>query len=82
MDGGSGGFGVSSPAVHCPAAFQALPGSSFVVNGAAQPLDSALTSVGAEVWLNPSTSILAKFDGEFAGTAQTYGGSARLRYTF
>ena len=52
------------------------------MNGAAQPLDSALTSVGAEVWLDPSTSILAKFDGEFAGTAQTYGGSARLRYTF
>lgn len=70
----------SNPAL--TAAFQALPGSSFVVNGAAQPSDSALTSIGAEVWLNPSTSILAKFDGEFAGTAQTYGGSARLRYTF
>jgi uncharacterized protein with beta-barrel porin domain len=71
---------ISNPAV--AATFQSLPGASFVVNGAVPPSDSALTSIGAEMWLQPRLSVLATFDGEFAGTAQTYGGSARLRYSF
>jgi hypothetical protein len=40
---------VSDPALD--AVFQALPGSSFIVNGAPVPHDSALTSVGAELHL-------------------------------
>ena len=62
------------------AAFQALPGSSFVVNGAAVPANSALASVGAELHLTPGWTLIGKFDGEFASSAQTYAGSGTLRY--
>jgi uncharacterized protein with beta-barrel porin domain len=62
------------------AAFQTLPGSSFIVNGAKAPADSALTSASAEVMLAPNWSLLAKFDGEFADGSQTYAGTGTLRY--
>ena len=42
---------VSNPALS--AAFQALPGASFTVNGAALPQNSALTTAGAELHLTP-----------------------------
>jgi hypothetical protein len=41
----------SNPALN--AAFETLPGTSFTVNGAPIPHNSALTSVSAELWLNP-----------------------------
>ena len=48
------------------ATFQALPGASFVVNGAAQAPDSALTTASAEMkWLN-GWSAGATFEGEFS----------------
>ena len=68
---------VSNPVLD--AAFQALPGTSFVVNGAAVPANSALTSVGAELHLSPRWALIGKFDGEFASSAQTYAGSGTLR---
>ncbi|HTJ01270.1 MAG TPA: autotransporter outer membrane beta-barrel domain-containing protein, partial [Methylovirgula sp.] len=71
---------VSNPSLN--AAFQALPGTNFTVYGAPIPHDSALTSVGAEMRLAPNWSVLAKFDGEFAGTAQTYAGTGTLKYTW
>jgi hypothetical protein len=50
------------------ATFQALPGASFVVNGAAQAHDLALTTAPAEPaemkWLN-GFSLAAIFEGEF-----------------
>jgi outer membrane autotransporter protein len=47
------------------ATFQALPGASFVVNGAAQARDSALTTASAEMkWLN-GWSAAGTFEGEF-----------------
>ena len=46
--------------------FQALPGASFIVNGATLPKNSALTSAGAELRLANGVTLLAKFDGEFA----------------
>jgi uncharacterized protein with beta-barrel porin domain len=64
------------------AVFQALPGSSFTVNGAAPPQNSALTSASAELHLNASWSAIAKFDGEFAPTAQTYAGTGTLKYSW
>lgn len=69
---------VSNPALS--AVFQSLPGSNFVVNGAAIPHDSALVSGGAELYLMPRWSFLAKFDGEFALGAQTYAGTGTVRY--
>jgi Autotransporter beta-domain len=62
------------------AVFQSLPGTSFVVNGANPPPNSALTSAGAELYMTPVWSLGVKFDGEFAPGSQTYAGSATLRY--
>jgi uncharacterized protein with beta-barrel porin domain len=64
------------------AAFQALPGSSFTVNGAAPPQDSALTTASAELHVNANWTAIAKFDGEFASSSQTYAGTGTLRYSW
>jgi uncharacterized protein with beta-barrel porin domain len=64
------------------AVFQALPGSNFTVNGAAPPHDSALTSASAELHLTTNWTAIAKFDGEFAPTAQTYSGTGTLKYSW
>jgi uncharacterized protein with beta-barrel porin domain len=69
---------VSNPALS--AAFQALPSGAFTVFGAPIPHDSALTTAGAQLYLTPRWTLLAKFDGEFANGSQTYGGSGTLRY--
>ncbi len=71
---------VSNPALS--AAFEALPGSSFTVNGAPIPQNSALTTAGAQYFLAANWSVIAKFDGEFANGSQTYAGSGTLRYTW
>jgi outer membrane autotransporter protein len=71
---------VSNPSLG--AVFQALPGASFTVNGAAPPKNSALASAGAELHLTQSWSLAAKFDGEFASGSQTYAGTGTLRYTW
>jgi hypothetical protein len=71
---------VSNPALN--ASFESLPGTSFTVNGAPIPQNSALTSAGAQLFFTPSWSLLAKFDGEFAPGSQTYAGSGTLRYSW
>jgi autotransporter-associated beta strand protein len=60
--------------------FEALPGASFIVNGATPAKNSTLTSAGAELRLINGVSVLAKFDGEFASHSQTYGGTGTVRY--
>jgi uncharacterized protein with beta-barrel porin domain len=62
--------------------FEALPGASFLVNGATPAKNSALTSAGAELRLINGVSVLAKFDGEFASHSQTYGGTGTVRYVW
>ncbi len=62
--------------------FQALPGASFIVNGAAVPRNSALVSAGGQLFLTANWSFEAKFDGEFASSAQTYAGTGTLRYAW
>ncbi|QLH72452.1 autotransporter domain-containing protein [Rhodopseudomonas palustris] len=69
---------ISDPSL--PATFQVLPGASFIVSGAAPTRDSGLASVGAELRFAGGLVISAKFDGEFAAHAQTYAGTATLRY--
>ena len=64
------------------AVFQALPGAAFIVNGATVPNNSALTSAGAQFYITPRLSLLAKFDGEFASGSQTYAGTGTLRYAW
>jgi outer membrane autotransporter protein len=60
--------------------FQALPGASFIVNGATLPQNSALASAGGELRLANGITLLAKFDGEFASHSSTYGGTGTFRY--
>ena len=62
--------------------FQVLPGSSFIVNGAAPAENSALVSAGAELRLANGVTLLGKFDGDFASHSQTYAGTGTLRYTW
>jgi autotransporter-associated beta strand protein len=71
---------VSDPSL--AAAFQTLPGASFIVNGATPAKNSALTSAGAELRLADGVVLLAKFDGEFASHASTYAGTGTVRYTW
>jgi outer membrane autotransporter protein len=71
---------VSNPSLG--AVFQTLPGSNFTVYGAAPPTNSALASAGGQLFLTPNWSVEAKFDGEFASTAKTYGGTATLKYSW
>jgi uncharacterized protein with beta-barrel porin domain len=62
------------------ATFQTLPGASFVVNGAAQANDSALTTASAELkWLN-GFSVAATFEGEFSDVTRSYAGKGIARY--
>jgi uncharacterized protein with beta-barrel porin domain len=64
------------------ATFQALPGASFVVNGAAQAHDSALTTASAEVkWMN-GWSAAATFEGEFSSVTRSYAGKGVVRYAW
>jgi uncharacterized protein with beta-barrel porin domain len=70
----------SNPALN--AAFQSLPGSGFTVFGAPIPHNSVLTSAGAQLFVAPSWSLLARFDGEFANGAQSYAGTGALRHAW
>ena len=64
------------------ATFQTLPGASFVVNGAAQAHDAALTTASAEVkWLN-GWSAAATFEGEFSEVTRSYAGKGVVRYAW
>jgi uncharacterized protein with beta-barrel porin domain len=64
------------------ATFQALPGASFVVNGAAQASDSALTTASIErKWMN-GWSAAATFEGEFSNVTASYAGKGVVRYAW
>jgi uncharacterized protein with beta-barrel porin domain len=64
------------------ATFQALPGASFVVNGAAQASDSALTTASVEMkWMN-GWSAAASFEGEFSEVTRSYAGKGSVRYAW
>jgi autotransporter-associated beta strand protein len=68
---------VSDPSL--AAVFQALPGASFIVNGAVPAKDSALASAGAELKLANGVTLSGKFDGEFARSSSTYAGTGTVR---
>jgi uncharacterized protein with beta-barrel porin domain len=71
---------VSNPALN--ASFESLPGMGFTVNGAPIPKNCALASAGAQLFLTPSWSLIAKFDRAFAPGSQTYAGTGTLRYSW
>lgn len=62
------------------ATFQALPGASFVVNGAAQAFDSALTTASVEMKWRNGWSAAATFEGEFSNVTSSYAGKGAVRY--
>jgi len=64
------------------AVFQALPGASFIVNGATPAKNSALASAGTELRLANGVTLLGKFDGEFASRSTTYAGTGTIRYSW
>jgi outer membrane autotransporter protein len=62
--------------------FQALPGSSFVVNGAALASDSVLTTASIEMKWKNGWSAAATFEGEFSNVTSSYAGKGVVRYTW
>ena len=62
------------------ATFQSLPGASFVVNGAAQAADSALTTASIEMKWRNNWSASATFEGEFSNVTSSYAGKGVVRY--
>jgi autotransporter-associated beta strand protein len=64
------------------ATFQALPGASFVVNGARPAADAALTTASVEMkWLN-GWSAAGTFEGEFSSVTTSYAGKGVVRYSW
>jgi uncharacterized protein with beta-barrel porin domain len=73
---------ISTPIAASPPRSRHFPGASFVVNGAAQARDAALTTASAEMkWLN-GFSLAASFEGEFSGVTRSYGGKGVARYSW
>ena len=64
------------------ATFQTLPGASFLVNGAAQANDAALTTASAELRLLNGISLAGTFEGEFSAVTRSYAGKVRAGYTW
>jgi autotransporter-associated beta strand protein len=64
------------------ATFQTLPGASFVVNGAAQAQDAALTTASAEVKWTNGWAIAGTFEGEFSDATRSYAGKGVVRYAW
>lgn len=64
------------------AVFQALPGSTFTVYGAAAPTDSALLSSGAELRFVNNVTLGASVSGELAGSARGVSAQGSLRYAW
>jgi autotransporter-associated beta strand protein len=64
------------------ATFQALPGASFVVNGAAQAADSALVTASAEMKWSNGWSAAVTFEGEFSNVTASYAGKGVVRYAW
>ena len=64
------------------ATFQALPGASVVVNGAAQASNSALTTASADMpWMN-GWSAAATFEGGFSNVPHSHAGKGAVRYAW
>ncbi|WP_426535639.1 autotransporter outer membrane beta-barrel domain-containing protein [Bradyrhizobium sp. McL0615] len=69
-----------NPLSAASATFQALPGASFVVNGAAAAHNAALTTASAEMkWLN-GVALAATFEGEFSAVTRSYAGKSVASY--
>jgi uncharacterized protein with beta-barrel porin domain len=70
------------PGRNIAATFQALPGASFVVNGAAQAHEAALATASTEMKWTNGWSAAATFEGEFSDVTRSYAGKAVVRYAW
>jgi outer membrane autotransporter protein len=70
------------PSRSIAATFQSLPAGSFVVNGASQASDSALTTAAVEMKWKNGWSAAATFEGEFSGVTNSYAGKGVVRYVW
>jgi uncharacterized protein with beta-barrel porin domain len=71
-----------NPSRSIAATFQSLPGAGFVVNGASQARDSALTTASVETkWLN-GWSAAVTFEGEFSSVKSSYAGKGVVGYAW
>ncbi|CCD92571.1 Outer membrane autotransporter barrel [Bradyrhizobium sp. ORS 375] len=69
-----------NPFTAASASFQALPGASFLVNGASGARDAVLTTVSAEMnWLK-GLALAATFEGEFSAVTRSYAGKSVASY--
>jgi uncharacterized protein with beta-barrel porin domain len=64
------------------ATFQALPGASFVVGGAAQASDAALSTASIERKWSNGFSLAGTFEGEFSNVTRSYAGKGVVRYAW
>ncbi|MCX7360474.1 MAG: autotransporter outer membrane beta-barrel domain-containing protein [Alphaproteobacteria bacterium] len=64
------------------ASFAGAPGLPFTVQGATPRRDSAMVGVAVDTAIAENTKLYLRYDGEFAGTADTHALSAGLRMTF
>ena len=71
-----------NPGSAATATFQALPGASFVVNGAAAAHDAALTTASAEMKWRSGISLAATFEGEFSAVTRSYAGKGVVGYAW
>ncbi|MGD9915951.1 MAG: hypothetical protein AB7S80_17880 [Rhizobiaceae bacterium] len=62
------------------AAFQALPGQTFTVNGARPARNSAPLDLGIEASFDNGLAAKLSFNGEFSRNVSSFGASARLCY--
>jgi uncharacterized protein with beta-barrel porin domain len=71
-----------NPDRNIAATFQTLPGASFVVNGAKQAGDSALTTASAELKWRNGFSLAGTFEGAFSDVTRSYAGKGVARYAW
>jgi autotransporter-associated beta strand protein len=64
------------------ATFQALPGATFMTDGAQPSANAALVSLGAEMKWHNGWSIAALIDGEFSRTTTGYAGKGSAKYAW
>jgi outer membrane autotransporter protein len=62
--------------------FVSIPGTLFAVDGARAWSDALKVNAGTRVALNQYASLFASFDGEFAGSGQSYAGRGGIRFSW
>lgn len=64
------------------ATFQALPGATFISNGASQSPNAALLTASADMKFINGWTVSGTFDGEFSNVTRSYAGRGALRYAW